>query len=518
MDGDLAEQSVIPDRMPLEHSCVSPEAGRLSGPMMPIVSSCLRATHLDSSRNQKRSPVGLQVLLKRRDQFDAKGDTELRSMNKSNELNEQALQHMPGQHSNLPGYELFKPIFIVRGDKAHLWDVDGNEYVDYMAGLGGGILGYGNQEFLEAVRKQLDTLYYLDAARRNPLEIELADKLSHYLPSAERVRYLLSGTEAVQLAIRLARAYTKRRYFIRFDGHYHGWLDNVLGGVVNENAVGPPFALDSDKDPFKSLGRDPLAAEQSFKLPWNDISVLENVLEEYGEEVALILMEPINCNGGSCPPRPGYLERVRELCNRYGIVLGFDEIITGFRVGLSGAQGLLKVTPDLTTLGKGVAGGIPFSVVAGKTEIMDMLRERRVIGAGTFNGYPLGVAAALATIRILEKDSGAFYKRMDKIQNRLMSGLKEVAKRYGTPMLMQGPRGVFFYQFIDKEVAYNVRDWADADHQKQERFRQLLFDDGILILFRGRWYVSGGHTEEDVDKTLEIADRAMRELVSESNK
>ena len=195
-------------------------------------------------------------------------------------------------------------------------------------------------------------------------------------------------------------------------------------------------------------------------------------------------------------------------------MLGFDEIITGFRVGLSGAQGLLGVTPDLTTLGKGVAGGLPFSVVAGKAEIMDVLRERKVVGAGTFNGYPLGVAGALATIKILEKDNGAFYKRMDQIQNRLMSGLREIAERYSTPMLLQGPRGVFFYQFIDKEVAYNVRDWADADHEKQEQFRQLLFDDGILILFRGRWYLSGGHTAEDVDKTLEVADRAMRKLAS----
>jgi glutamate-1-semialdehyde 2,1-aminomutase len=438
----------------------------------------------------------------------------MRSMNNSYKLNQQALKHMPGQHSNLPGYGLFKPLFIVRGDKAHMWDVDGNEYIDYMCGVGAGILGYGNQEFLKAVKEQLDTLYYLDSVRRNPLEIELADKITHYVASAERVRFLLSGTEAVQLVIRLARAYTKRRYFIRFDGHYHGWMDNVLGGVVNVNANERPFALESDKDMFNGMGRDLSAFEQSFKLPWNDISVLETVLEKYGNEVALILMEPINCNAGSCPPRPGYLERVRELCNKYGIVLGFDEIITGFRVGLGGAQGLLGVTPDLTTLGKSVAGGIPFAVVAGKAEIMDMLRERKVLGAGTFNAYPLGVAASLATIKILERDNGAFYRRMDQIQNRLMSGLKEIGKRYSTPMLLQGPRGVLFYQFIDKEVAYNVGDWASADGQKQEHFRQLLFDDGILILFRGRWYLSGGHTEEDVNKTLEIADRAMREVAS----
>jgi glutamate-1-semialdehyde 2,1-aminomutase len=224
-------------------------------------------------------------------------------------------------------------------------------------------------------------------------------------------------------------------------------------------------------------------------------------------------MEPINCNAGTCPPRPNYLERVRELCVQHGIVLCFDEIITGFRVSLNGAQGLLGVTPDLTTLGKGVAGGIPFSVVAGRTEIMDQLTDRSVVGAGTFNGYPLGVASALATIKYLEKDDGAFYKRMEKVQNRLMGGLKDIAKKHSTPMLLQGAPGVFFYQFIEKEIAYNLQDWyPDSDHAKQKRFLQHLFDDGVLIMFRGRWYMSGSHTEKDVDRTLESVDKVMGKI------
>jgi len=434
----------------------------------------------------------------------------MRSMNKSFELSKKALEVMPGPHSNLPGYELFKPIYFVRGSGAHLYDVDGNDYLDYMAGLGAGILGYGNQEVTDTIKNQIDTLYYLDAARRNPLEIELAEKIIQYLPSAEKVRYLLSGTEAVQLVIRLARAYTKRPYFIRFDGHYHGWLDNVLGGAVNPDTTGRPFALYKNEDMFASKGRELSAGEQSFKLVWNDIETLERVLEKYGNEVALIIMEPINCNAGTCPPRHGYLERVRKLCDQYGIVLCFDEIITGFRVGLRGAQGLLGVTPDLTTLGKGVAGGIPFSAVAGKAEIMDQLTDRSVVGAGTFNGYPLGVASALATIRYLEKDNGAFYKRLEIIQNRLTSGLKDIAQKHSMPMLLQGAPGVFFYQFIYKEIAYNVQDWyPDSDHEKQERFRQLLFGEGVLIMFRARWYLSGGHTEKDIDRTLETVDKVM---------
>ena len=434
-------------------------------------------------------------------------------MKKSEELYQEGMKVMPGPHSNLPGYELFKPIFLVRGKGAHLYDVDGNDYLDYMAGLGAGILGYGNEEYLEAVKKQMDDMYFLDAARRNPMEIELAKKIVQHVPCAEKVRYLLSGTEAVQLVLRLARAHTGRNLFIRFDGHYHGWIDNVLGGSVPENLDERPYAIENPNDIFTSKGRDPLALKQSFKIPWNDIGLLERLLEKYHDEIALIIMEAINCNGGNCQPKPGYLERVRELCTKYGIVLCFDEIITGFRVGLNSAQGLLGVTPDLCTLGKGVAGGIPISMVAGKSEIMDLCTKRIVVGAGTFNGYPLGVAAALATIKILERNDGAFYKERATIQKKLTTGLLDIAHHYEYPMLMQNVLGVLFYQFIDKEVAWNMGDWIkDADNARQERLRQALFDEGILILFRGRWFMSGGLTEKDVDKTLEIVDKVFKTI------
>ncbi len=190
-----------------------------------------------------------------------------------------------------------------------------------MCGLGAGLLGYGNPALLDAVKDQLDRMPHLDAARRHPEEILLAEKIIQHVPAAEKVRYLLSGTEAVQLVLRLARAHTGRNIFIRFDGHYHGWVDNVLGGGVDPNPEGPPYALYKEGDLFLSKGRDVASAQQSFKLPWNDIEVLERTLEKYGDQVALVIMEGINANGGSCYPKPGYLERVRELCDGYGIVL-----------------------------------------------------------------------------------------------------------------------------------------------------------------------------------------------------
>lgn len=439
--------------------------------------------------------------------------TTTRSMKTSEQLGARGLELMPGPHSNLPGYELFRPIWITRGEGAHLWDVDGNQYFDYMCGLGAGTMGYGNRVVLDAVQEQVSRLPYLDAARRHPEEIALAEKIIAHIPSAEKVRYLLSGTEAVQLVIRLARAYTKRNIFIRFDGHYHGWVDNVFGGGVDPDPQGPPYALYGQDDLFSSKGRDVASEKQSFKLPWNDIDILERTLEKYGDQVALIIMEAINANGGSCYPKPGYLERVRELSDHYGIVLCFDEIITGFRVGLSGAQGLLGVTPDLTTLGKGVAGGTPLSVVCGKAELMNLCADRRVVGAGTFNGYPLGVAAGLATISYVEQNDGAFFKRMADVQARLIAGMREIASRRGQRMLIQDCPGVMMFYPADLDRAWNIGEWYTiADHAKGERIRQLLFERGVLTLFRGRWFFSGAHTYEDVDQTLEILDGVMADL------
>jgi glutamate-1-semialdehyde 2,1-aminomutase len=191
-------------------------------------------------------------------------------------------------------------------------------------------------------------------------------------------------------------------------------------------------------------------------------------------------------------------------------VLCFDEIITGFRMGLSGAQGVVGVTPDLTTFGKGIAGGIPFSAVAGKAAIMDLMTSRKVVGAGTFNGYPLGVAAALASISILEKDGGALYKCWDENQACLTDGLVQIARRHGIATLLQVVRGCVFFQFTDLPVAYNMGEWmAVADHARQERLRAYLFEHGALILFRGRWFVNSALGQAEITRTLELVDAAL---------
>jgi glutamate-1-semialdehyde 2,1-aminomutase len=224
-----------------------------------------------------------------------------------------------------------------------LWDADGNEYLDYMSGLGAGIFGYGHPELTAAIKKQVDDMYYLDAARHHVLEVELAEKIIRHVPSAQKVRYLLSGTEAVQLVIRLARAHTGRNLFLRFDGHYHGWVDNVLGGNVNTSLEEPPYGFEKEGDLFRTIGRDPLALQQSFKIPWNDIDHLEAVLKKWGDRLALIIMEPVNCNGGSCWPRPGYLPRAALCATGTASCCASTDHLA---FASPGSAGRVSVTPD----------------------------------------------------------------------------------------------------------------------------------------------------------------------------
>jgi glutamate-1-semialdehyde 2,1-aminomutase len=288
-------------------------------------------------------------------------------------------------------------------------------------------------------------------------------------------------------------------------------MDNVLGGLIHDNPVENPFPYEGKEDPMGTEGRDPSAFEQGFRLPYNDIELLEKVLERWGDQIAMVLVEPIQA--ASCiSPRPGYLDRVKELCRHYGIVFCFDEVVTGFRVALGGAQELLGVSPDLAIYGKALAAGIPVAAIAGRSELMDLFLNGRVVGAGTFNGYPLGVSAALATLRILERDGGAIYRRVDRAQAKLMEGLHRIFQNQGVPVLIQGVRGLFVIHFINKDEVYSVRELKDADMSKPKELRIQLANEGVLIMWGGRWYITGAHTDADVAETLECAEKAIERM------
>lgn len=405
-------------------------------------------------------------------------------------------------------------IFVESGQGQRVRDVDGREYLDYAIAMGPGIWGHGHREYLDAIHAQLERLLYVQSgACQSPLEVELAEKISAHVPSAERVRFHLSGSEAVQMSLRLARAHTGRPLFLRFGGHYHGWLDNVLGGSVDPDPAAEPYAVLRDTDPFFTTGRAPDALRESLMIPWNDVAALERTLQRYADRVAVVIMEVFNSNGGGCRPKPGYVEAVRDLCTRHGVLLCFDEIITGFRTSIGGAQQLVGVTPDITIFGKAIAGGMPLAAIAGRADIFSLFAQNRVVGAGTFNAFPVAMAAGIATMRILERDGGAIYERRNRLQARLEAGLRDSARAAGHAMMTQGMPGNFCTHFGTRDAYWTSAEIAsDCDVAKAIQFRAALRDEGVILGLGSRWFVSFALTELDVDDTIARAARALRRI------
>ena len=464
---------------------------------------------------------------------------------RTNRLAERAKRVMPGRQSNFRAVPGAKPLFLERAEGLHYLDADGNRYIDFILSMGPAIWGYGDAAYKDAIRRQLDRLPAISSgASQCALEVELAERIVEHVPCAEWVRFGISGSEAVQLAVRLARAYSGRPYVLRFFGHYHGWLDGVFGGVPGDVSAahrsaagegGPgghgcgdredggrvagnrgrgepaelPMAVTSDADPYLSEGLAPGAIGNSLMIPWNDLTAFEATLAAHSDRIALVLMEPILCNFGCCPPREGYLEGVRDLCSKHDVLLCFDEVITGFRVALGGAQAALGVTPDLATFGKALAGGFPLSAVAGRADVLQLLRDNRVLGPGTFNSFPPSLAAAIHTIDTLAANDGACYRVVEARQRQLSEGLAVICADHGHPCLLQGPLGVIYFDFVDKSAAYVPEDLAERDAAEFERFRALWGKEGVLMGGGGRIFISPNHTEDDIEQALAAADRAM---------
>ncbi len=426
----------------------------------------------------------------------------------SQKMLERACQSLAGGvSSNVRAGKIPPPLFFVRGHGSRIYDVDGNSYIDYVLGQGPLILGHSPAPVLEAVREALDQgqLY----AGQFETEILVSEKLKTLIPCAELVRYSNSGSEIVQAALRVARAYTGREKIIKFEGHYHGWFDNVLISVHPPlDSVGP---YEAPTPVPGTLGQARSALSDVIVLPWNNLELLEHTVERHADEIAAVILEPIMCNTGCILPKVGYLERVRELCRQHGIVLIFDEIITGFRVGLGGAQQYFGVTPDLAVFGKAMAGGFPISCLAGKRELMELIATGRVNHSGTFNSNVMVMAASWATLQALE--DGRVYEHLYRLGRRLMAGLQEIMNRAGVQAQLSGLGPMFHLAFDDGEPIYDYRSFAlHNDMGKGQRFADLLLDHGVRFIPRGMWYLSAAHTDEDVDRTLEAAEAALRRL------
>jgi glutamate-1-semialdehyde 2,1-aminomutase len=431
---------------------------------------------------------------------------------KSIELYERAKKVMPaGVSSHLRSLEKPVPLSFTHAKGSKMYDVDGHVYIDYVLGLGPLILGHSPQRVLAAVHEAMDRGQVY--AGQHELETQVAEALIETIDCAEKVRFALSGTDVLQLAVRLAKGFTGRKKIVKFEGHYHGWADNVyISTWVLPDQLGdrsaPPSVL-------QSKGQSPYTAEETIVLPWNDADMVESVLKKCGDDVACVLMEPAMCNNGGIWAKEGYLEAIRELCDRYGTLLIFDEVITGFRFHPGGVQTLLKVKPDLTTLGKALAAGFPVSALAGREDIMDLIGRGEVMHAGTFNGNVVGMAAALEAIRCLRENDGFLHREMTRRGARLIEGIRSFAEKYGLPVLVNGKETAFHVHFTERKELLEYRHLMENDNKSYNRFQKGLIDYGVRLIFRGNWYLSAAHTDEDIDFTLEQVDRVMAEMKQE---
>jgi glutamate-1-semialdehyde 2,1-aminomutase len=400
------------------------------------------------------------------------------------------------------------PLFFERGTGSRLTDVDGNEYVDYVLGMGPVILGHAHPEVNNAVSSVLDRGQLF--AGQHTAELELAREICSLIPCAEMVRFSLSGSEVVQAALRAARAHTGRNRIVKFEGQYHGWFDNVFVSVNPAAKNAPP---NSTLPVAESLGQDPNAFASDLILPWNDFDALKSVLED-GHDIAAVIMEPIMCNTAVIPPKPGYLEKVRELCTTRKIVLIFDEVITGFRIGLRGAQKFVGVTPDLALFAKAMGNGYPISCVAGRREIMEQFGSKPVVHGGTFNTNLVSSAAALATVHQLRDHEDELYGKIKRVGSMLMDGLRTIAKELDCPLIVQGFPSVFHTTFGNIGEITDYRSNQKCMLDKRTEFVDLLLLEGIRVTSRGTWFLSSAHTEADVEETLRAARAAMIKIMA----
>jgi glutamate-1-semialdehyde 2,1-aminomutase len=419
---------------------------------------------------------------------------------RSRQLGERSRNVIPGGvHSNVRLAERPVPLFFERANGPYVYDVDAHEYIDYVCGMGAIILGHNDPSVTSAVTNQLRRAELYGG--QHEAEVELAERIVDLVPAVEMARFSLSGSEAVHAALRLSRAATGRRKVVKFEGHYHGWFDSQLVSTHPD--------LNAERAPGvgarESEGQLESVLDDLIVLPWNELEALERTVAGR-DDVAAIIMEPIMCNSGVSFPRSGYLEGVRQFCDRHGVLLIFDEVITGFRVDLHGAQGLLNVKPDLTVLGKAVANGFPLSAVGGRRDVMALIGGGRVVHAGTFNGHPVSVAASLATVERLETDAG-IYERMRRLGQTLIDNIVQIGRRHGLPLRAQGPGPVFFVWFTHSDPIFDYRTHAKANFDLYDIFSAELLREGVRVIPGGRWYLTASHTGVEVSRTLEAVER-----------
>lgn len=427
---------------------------------------------------------------------------------RSQELFERAKQSLAGGvSSNVRLLTKPLPLFFERAAGAMIYDVDGNGYIDYVLGQGPMILGHSHPAVLARVNAAMQKGQLF--AGQHELEITVAEKMVALIPGAELCRFGLSGSEMVQAAMRLARAITGRTKILRFEGHYHGWFDNVLISVA------PPLDKAGPREHPNAVagtpGQTASALADFFVLPWNDLALVEQLFAQHGNEIAAVMTEAMMCNTGAIPPEPGFLAGVRRLCDQYGALLYIDETITGFRLGLQGAQGRFGVTGDLSSFAKAMAGGFANAALVGKRDYMVRFAQG-VNHSGTFNSNVIAMAASAAAIAELEKDDGAIYRRLEQNGTALIAGIRQIGQRLGLPLHVQGLPTAFHVSFTELPAIRDYRDYAlHCDKERYSRFCVAMLKRGVRLIERGVWYLSAAHTEAHLDQTLQAVEAALQE-------
>jgi len=426
----------------------------------------------------------------------------MKQRTKSQELHARASRVIPGGvDSPVRAFRSVggEPPYIVRGKGPRIWDADGNEYLDYVGSWGPLILGHAFPSVVEAVEKANRDGASFGAC--TPAEAELAEAVIEAFPSMDKVRFVSSGTEATMSAIRLARAFTRRNYIIKFEGCYHGHADSLLvkagSGVATLGIPGSAGVLDEQ-------------AKFTLALPFNNQQAVEEAFTRFKNQIACVIVEPVVGNMGCVPPRKGYLEFLRSITERQSAVLILDEVMTGFRLSFGGAQQLYKIKPDLTTLGKIIGGGLPVGAYGGRAELMDMIAPLGpVYQAGTLSGNPLAMAAGIATLREL-KSRPEIYQQLEQHSAMLVDGVLDAAKKKGVPLAANRVGSMFTWFFQPGQV----HDWdtaAKSDAQAFGKFHRAMLDQGIYLppSQYEAMFMSAAHSERDVEHTIAAAANAL---------
>ncbi len=426
------------------------------------------------------------------------------SHSQSEKLFAQALQYIPGGvNSPVRAFRAVggQPFFVEKARGARVWDVDGNEYIDYVGTWGPAILGHAHPKIIQAVQRTAEkgTSFGIP----NPLEVTMAKLICAAVPSVQKVRMCNSGTEATMSAIRLARGFTGRDKIIKFDGCYHGHVDSLL---VKAGSGALTFGHPD------SAGVPAAFTQHTVQLPFNDREAVQAAFAANAGQIAGVILEPVPANAGLYLPQPGYLEFLREITSASGALLIFDEVMTGFRLGLGGAQGRFGIAPDLSCFGKIIGGGLPVGAFGGRAEIMDCLAPLGpVYQAGTLSGNPLAMAAGIAALEEL-KATGA-YDRLEQLGAQLETGMRDAAKAAGVPVQFQRIGSLFCAYFISHPVC-NLADALKSDRARFAKFFHGMLAEGIYLApsqFEAG-FLSVAHTPDDIAKTVAASGRVLRGL------